>query len=408
MELKLRPYQQQIVNRFLSQPKLYLNLDVGLGKTRIALACALARKLHMLVLAPLSAIPSWYSENEKIGKPFNIIRYEGQHGTLNPKTLNILIMNYERFRISWQTKFLEHILQKFLIVFDEAHRVKNPDAQVSKKAYEFFFHAPNKLMLSGTPLDRFYEAYMQFLILEPTIWGLDHKKRPLSYYHFLNKYFYLNSYNRPTALKIKKHEFLNILKPYLITITREQVLSSIPALTETQLFLRDKEILEHNSQYLDLSFETLAKIYQECSMAPEKFEFILDYLDDNPRTIVFTYHLDAIKKYQERLKNHAYYITGDDKTALPEILNGNPNKPIIATYSLKEGINLQHTYHNVIYHTLPLSHRDYEQSRGRVYRIGQQEHVNVIHLMSHPFDILLYNIVLVEKRAVFDYLRKNV
>ncbi|MFN3919690.1 MAG: peptide-methionine (S)-S-oxide reductase, partial [Methylohalobius sp.] len=40
----------------------------------------------------------------------------------------------------------------------------------NKKAYEFFFHAPNKLMLSGTPLDRFYEAYMQFLILEPTIW----------------------------------------------------------------------------------------------------------------------------------------------------------------------------------------------------------------------------------------------
>ncbi|MFN3188860.1 MAG: DEAD/DEAH box helicase family protein, partial [Candidatus Paceibacteria bacterium] len=113
---QLWPHQQTVVQRFLRQNKLYVNLDVGLGKTRIALVSALMRNLNLFVLAPLSAIPSWIAENSALGNPFHVIHYTGQSGVIKFDRLNLVIMNYERFRSSWQVKFDENKLRRFLIV----------------------------------------------------------------------------------------------------------------------------------------------------------------------------------------------------------------------------------------------------------------------------------------------------
>jgi len=104
------------------------------------------------------------------------------------------------------------------------------------------------------------------------------------------------------------------------------------------------------------------------------------------------------------LKDKVYAITGEYREDFDKALRYQ-DKPIVATYALKEGANLQ-SYHNVVYLASPLSYRDYHQSLSRVYRTGQNHKVNVYRLVQNTIDYTVYGI-LNNKASVYDYLRKE-
>jgi len=372
----LREYQKKAVMLFGEKGRLYINFDVGLGKTRTALAIAERYGFKdVVVLAPLSAIYSWYSEVREVQFPYRL-----------------RIGTYERFR-RYPNMFRPY--ENTLVIFDEAHRLKNPRTQTSKLAFQLYAYHPYKLMLSATPLDKLHEIYMQFKILEPSLF-------PMSYSRWINENFVLDAYFKPKHPITSPEKLLEPVKPYLYTVRREDVLNLPP------LIVNKIELKKVKNADLEITHNSLASFIQEFKVyqnTKEKFEFCLDFITDNPKTIIFVYFLETVEEYKKRLGNKAYYITGQDKKDLEKILKY-ADKPVITTYSLKEGVNLQF-YNYVVFHTLPLAYRDYVQAIGRVYRSGQSKNVVVYNLLQANIDYVVYKI-LKQKKSVYDIFRREV
>ena len=380
--MKLFKHQEEAIDLFKNKNgKLYLNWETGTGKTLGALAIANHHGFkNLLVVAPRSSHLSWQTESQYFSE------------------LKLSIVTYEAFR----DKINDFSKYDFLI-FDEAHRLKNNSAKVTKKAVELAMKnkLPPRLLLSGTPADRLYELYTQIRVLNPDD---EMFKKYRAYSYFIKTFYHLDDYYKPTQIVSNRHqEFLkNWFLKYAHVIKKEDVIE-LPPVQEINIKL-PRERLDIKIE--DLSMFTVANFIKEfrASVTKTKIEWVLDFIEDNQNTIVFCLFKDPVMHIKEKLKDKVYAITGEYREDFDKALRYQ-DKPIVATYALKEGANLQ-SYHNVVYLAPPLSYRDYNQSLSRVYRTGQTHKVSVYRLLQNTIDYTVYDI-LSEKASVYDYLRKE-
>ena len=156
--LQLRPYQEFGAKFAVAVHRGLLGDDMGLGKTVQALA-AIAHATdaegqpHHLVVCPASLIDTWLQE---IGRALTDIPGWRFHGPDRGTAFNdwqaaggILVTSFRQ---------AEHLLGKehpqigFVIV-DEAHMVKNPDAQRTRTVRALTGQASRVLLMSGTLLE---------------------------------------------------------------------------------------------------------------------------------------------------------------------------------------------------------------------------------------------------------------
>jgi superfamily II DNA or RNA helicase len=380
--MKLFKHQEEAIDLFKGKNgKLYLNWETGTGKTIGALAIANNHGFkNLLIVAPKSSHLSWQTESQYF------------------PDLNLSIATYEAFRdkINYFSKY-------DFIIFDEAHRLKNNSAKVTKKAVELAIKGelPQRLLLSGTPADRLYEIYTQLRVLNPYD---EMFRRYRAYSYFIKTFFVLDEYYKPKQIVSEWHkEFLkNWFLKYAHVIKKEDVVE-LPPIIEIDIEFPEED---DNAEYEDLSELTVGNFMKEFreSLTKTKIDWVLDFIEDNPNTIVFSLFKEPVMQIKEKLKNKVYAITGEYREDFDKALRYQ-DKPIIATYALKEGANLQN-YHNVVYLASPLSYRDYHQSLSRVYRTGQKHKVGVYRLMQNRIDYIVYDI-LNSKASVYDYLRKE-
>jgi SNF2 family DNA or RNA helicase len=377
-EIKLFEHQKKAIDLF--PQKRYLAWEVGTGKTIGALAIA---KHHgfdrVLVVAPKSAHQSWINDNQY----FNI---------------NIEIATYERFRDK-----INDFSRFDLVVFDEAHRLSYTKTNWTKKAIQLRMDRKIKeaLLLSGTPIDRYHKLYAQLKVVNPDD-EMFHKYR--SYSQFINAFFELDDYFKPRDLL--RPEFKQELKAwfekYAYIVKREDVVE-LPPLQEITIELQPVSLEYDISNYEIANF---TKEYNASALTKEKLDFVLDFIDENPNTIVFSLFIDFVHKVKEKLGNRAYYITGQTPAEYRMQVIARQDKPIISTYAMSEGANLQKGYKNIIFASLPLRYIDFEQAVGRVYRTGQDKKVAVYYLIQNGIDKAVLRI-LKSKRNVVEYLRKQ-
>jgi SNF2 family DNA or RNA helicase len=377
-EIKLFRHQQQAIDLF--PQKKYLSWEVGTGKTIGALAIARYYGFDkVLVVAPKSAHQSWLNDN----KHFNI---------------DIEIATYERFRDK-----INDFSRFDLVVFDEAHKLSYTKTRWTKKAIQLRQGKKIKevLLLSGTPIDMFHKIYAQLKVINPQDEMFQKYK---SYSQFINAYFELDEYFKPRGLL--RPEFAQELRQwfekYAYIVKREDVVE-LPPLQEIIVELQPVELEYELSNYELANF---IKEYHASSLTKEKLEYVLDFLSENPNTIVFTYFIDFVNKVRERFGNKAYYITGQTPAEYRMQVIAKQDKPIISTYAMGEGANLQRGYKNIIFASLPLKYIDLEQAIGRVYRTGQDKKVAVYYLTQNGIDKAVLRI-LKSKRNVVEYLRRK-
>lgn len=389
---ELWDHQQEAVEKFLRVHRLYIHFDVGLGKTRTALACALTQPKvkDVLILAPLSAHPSWKKEISTIGfsKPYTIL-------------------TYEKFLYNHPPKMDP---QSTLVVFDEAHRLKNWTAKTTKKAYHTFKHHRYKLMLSGTIADQLWDVYGQFKVLLP-------EKLPISWTQWKELHFIVDAFGKPLKLKpyITKDDLFKPFIDHFITKRKEEVLD-LPDykihhmdISGVDFYskLGEEEVEKEIDKSHLLALTSFITAYRKAQLLKNKFNKTLELLKEHPKTIVFCFFRETVEYYKNLLQHQAYYITGDNKKDLELILKYH-DKPVVSTFSLKEGVNLQ-TYNRIIFHTLPLAYRDFYQSLGRVHRAGQTKPVDVyilhIHNVEPSIDRAVFRI-LSKKQDVLKYLKE--
>jgi superfamily II DNA or RNA helicase len=381
--IKLFKHQEDALSLYKQKEgKLYLHWETGTGKTLGALAIANAHNFkNLLVVAPRSSHLSWATEKEHF------------------KDLQLDIITYEAFRDK-----LNSFGKYDFLIFDEAHRLKNPSAKITKRAIEYAIEGklPPRILLSGTPADRYYELYSQLKVLNPN--DKTFTKQFPSYTKFLNFFYYLNNYYKPERLRSNSYE--KWLKEWFLDyahVVKKEDVVELPPLSEISIKLPKQKI---DIDVDDFSNYTVTNFVNEFrkSVSKQKLEWVVDFLEDNPSTIVFCLFKEPVKKLKEKLGDKAYFISGEFRKDFDNALQ-RQDKPIICTYALKEGANLQ-KYNNVVYLAPPLAYRDFQQSLARVYRTGQERKVSVYKLLQNSIDFKVYNI-LKNKASVYDYLRKE-
>lgn len=338
--LKLRPYQEEDV-KFLS--KLYSGAcfnEQRTGKTPTALR-TMARKgcSKILIICPPSCVLPWAAEYSRwlerpciacIGtreKQYKLIK-EWTHG---------LVVSYNAMQASKRTNGLVDLLLKQkpdAIIIDEAHKIKNPKACVTKSVFKLS-KIQHKLALTATPApNKPYEIWSILHFLFPAAFR--------SYWNFLEEFFNIETnYTaghtfkeigsfKPGATK----KLQQILASFTVQRKRKDVFSWLTTKDYMPIFLtpteEQKSYLNSLTQYYEVdnvicqgTLDRLTRYRQICT-APEilnlkgpsaKLLWLKDYLNDYPerKVIIFTKFKQAIPFIQNCVpnKHKAAVITGD-------------------------------------------------------------------------------------------------
>ncbi len=152
----LLPFQERDLEKLFALPH-GANFSVpGAGKTSVAYASFELERLagrveRLLVVAPISAFESWYTEAEACFSPQPVV------GTFDParrppSTVEVLLVNYEKL-----LKHLESVIGWIAehpchVILDEAHRIKKGRAGAWGSAcLDLAWHATRRDVLTGTP-----------------------------------------------------------------------------------------------------------------------------------------------------------------------------------------------------------------------------------------------------------------
>jgi chromodomain-helicase-DNA-binding protein 1 len=173
----LRDYQLEglnfLVNSWLNDTNVILADEMGLGKTvqSVSMLGFLQNTQQIpgpfLVVVPLSTLANWAKEFRKWLPGMNIIVYVGtrasrevcqQYEFYNEKKVgrpikfNALLTTYE---VVLKDKAVLSKIKWIYLMVDEAHRLKNSEAQLYTALLEF--STKNKLLITGTPLQNSVE-----------------------------------------------------------------------------------------------------------------------------------------------------------------------------------------------------------------------------------------------------------
>lgn len=119
----------------------------------------------------------------------------------------------------------------------------------------------------------------------------------------------------------------------------------------------------------------------EAVLTKAKLPFILESL--KPKTIVYTHYVkNILPTLHEAIENKGWRVaifTGENKDGLDKFIDGNADI-LIASSCVGTGVDrLQHVCNRLIINSLPWTHSEFEQLKGRIYRQGQiKDHVDVL------------------------------
>ena len=169
--VQLRPYQREGVAFIRATDYLtYLGDPPGLGKTIQAITAALYLPGRILVIAPAGARDVWKREIESMTtESVFVFRPTSKKVPTNEK---FVVASYDAL-LSRQDQLLK--VKPDLVILDEAHYVKNKEAERTKAVHDSLISIPRRLLLSGTPaMNRVDEVRKQLEFIHPGEWGNEH------------------------------------------------------------------------------------------------------------------------------------------------------------------------------------------------------------------------------------------
>jgi superfamily II DNA or RNA helicase len=411
---ELRPYQQKGLAwlDLISQQGIggILADDMGLGKTiqiialfvaQQAKATAKTKKSHLphLIVAPKSLVFNWIKEMEKFAPHLKSLDFTGKNRVANIKDLkkyDVILTTYQTLRMN-----IERLqTQEFdFFVMDEAHYIKNSEAQSSKACR--LVNAKKKLALTGTPVEN--SLMDLFSILEVVSPGLITREVRARY----------GREKDVAAL----NDLGKALRPFVLRRTKDEVLTDLPEKSEQILYCelsaseRTKydELKKHYWNQLsgsieDKSFErskfevleALLRLRQAAchqgllnaemqDQSSSKFDLLLDQLSlviqDGHKALIFSQFtsLLALLKPQLEARGIRYeYLDGQtrDRQERVERFQDNPEISLFLLSLKAGGVGLNLTSADYVFILDPWWNPAAEsQAIDRAHRIGQKQKV---------------------------------
>lgn len=439
LKATLRPYQidgvKWLLSHFNSNLGACLADDMGLGKTLQTLAVLVAvqeqlgfttkttnfdlfqnettiekEPLKTLIVLPSSLVFNWYNEAAKFTPHFSKMQYVGNDRKQLQNRLETSDLIFTSYSIVHRDiSILEKYSFRYLIL-DESQYIKNKDSKIFKAINKI--NVSHKIALSGTPIENSLDdLWSQMQFINPDILG--------------TYAFFAENFKIPIEKKQDENslfELKNLIQPYILRRTKEQVLKDLPELTE-QIYYCDMDP-EQEKLYEKEKSKARNFLLKTDGSSPDKISIIntlmkLRQLSNHPKMvdqeseidsgkyIAVTNYLETLVKEKQKTIIFSSFVTNlsfytdwckENKIAYCEITGETPAKkreqqvnlfqekeePLLFFISLKAGgVGLNITKASYVLFLDPWWNPFAEkQGVGRAHRIGQLNKVNVIRFIS--------------------------
>jgi len=407
LRLTLRGYQEFGAKFLLAQERTLLGDEMGLGKTIQALAvfCHLAEAREgerFLVVCPASVLHNWMREVAKWTSleprllhgserdaSFRAWLDEGGVAVTSFRTLQALPLEPEQFADDVD-----------VLVVDEAHFVKNPEAERTRTVETIARGARRVSFMSGTPLENRLIEFRQLVNhLQPAIAAeLD---GPLS---------------QTGDLVLGRAKFMETVAPVYLRRNQEDVLSELPGRIDNEEWVElfPEELSAYREAVGARNIMAMRKTATvgagpARSAKLDRLEELLDeYRENGRKVLVFTYFLDVLAALNERFGPHVVgTITGEvppeDRQQLADQLAARDGHAILLGQITAAGVgmNLQ-SASAVILLEPQWKPSTEEQAIARAHRMGQTQTVNVHRFFAADSVDERMKEVLADKQELFD------
>ena len=398
----LRAYQLFGAKYILHQKKVLLGDEMGLGKTIQAIAVmshlhtVSGGKGHFLVVCPASVLVNWARELHKFSR-INTFIVHGQTAddalTKWQEQGGAAVTNYETLgRI---VDRIDGRMKLFLLVIDEAHYMKNPDAQRTKYIRRLDNESERILLMTGTPLENRVSEMMSLI---------DYVRPDMA------------DEVRSLAFISRLPEFREALAPVYLRRTREQVLKELPPISDEQEWcsLTPADLAAYAPAVLRGSFADMRRVsflqddLANSSKCIRMLELLEQAADDGRKVIVYSFFRETVAKVSQLLGDRCIgVITGDtdigSRQLLVDRLGTAPGGSVLVSQIVAGGVGLNIQSASIVIFCEPQIKPSLEsQALSRVYRMGQVQSVQVYHLLCpHTLDEEMISI-LEEKQVEFD------
>lgn len=429
MPIKAKPYSHQIkaygfaLKIFNEGKGAAFLMDMGTGKTLVTIALTgtlfLENRIHkLLVVAPKSILSVWEAEYEKFAD-FDY-RLAIPDGDTNRKAdtirnmkgkdyLQIAVVNYES---CWRLESEIAKWQPDMIVCDESSKIKNPQARCSKTLHRLGKKTRYNLILTGTPVvNNPLDFFSQYKFLDDGVFGG-------SYYAFRARYAIIGGFQNH---QIVGYRNLDELVEKAHSIAYRVRLTDAVDMPETE----DREILiqlepsanilyrqMERDSYIELmngesdGRNVLTKLLrlsqitggfvtnnqgeteQVSSAKLEALEDIIDACAEEKRKVVvfvrYIPEIEAICKLLKKKEIKYALVRGDvkDRAGQVEMFQTDSECLVFVGQLATTSMGLTLTASCVaVFYSLDFNYANYQQSRARIFRIGQKNKCIYIHLI---------------------------
>ena len=422
-------HQKEAIQKLVENKKFILADDMGLGKTTSTIIAALeAGAKKILIICPATLKINWKREIENYSARPTYIA-EGKNFSTEH---DFVIINYDIIKNFHDPKKKDdsQILRADfdLVIIDEAHYIKNAQAQRTKLINDLVKKVDRLWLLTGTPMT----------------------SRPIDYYNLLslidspvakNWMAYVIRYCQGYQFKVGPRKVWNVmgasnleeLRDRTVGLTlrrlKEDVLD-LPDKIITPVYLRLKSKLyeevmgdyynwyEKNpeeSKSLTVQFTKLTKIRQ--IIADEKItqtiELAENIIEQDKKVIIFCNFTDSLNKICEHFGKTAVKLDGSmskgERQLSVDQFQDNEKVKVFVGNIKAAGVGLTLTAGEaVIMNDLSFLPSDHSQAEDRAYRYGQKNNVLVYYpIFENTIEGIIYDILANKKQVISTILGDN-
>jgi superfamily II DNA or RNA helicase len=413
LKTPLRGYQAFGAKFALVQERVILGDEMGLGKTMQSLAamCHLSAKgaTHFLVVCPASVVINWTREVER----HTLLDVRRLHlpgtkrGAATQEWLaegGVAVTTFEALRAMPENLDVPVAM----LVVDEAHYAKNPNAQRTQAVSEWAARSRRVLFLTGTPMEnRVAEFRVLVGHLRPEVAeNLDLADESLDGTTFRQK-----------------------VAPVYLRRNQEDVLSELPARLETQewVALEGAALRAYREAVMQGNFMAMRRAafdpgtVKESQKLRRLTEIVSEAADGGRKVIVFSYFRDVLETAAGVLKGRDGVpgvpiigpLTGSippaDRQAMVDELTNAKGPAVLVSQIQAGGVGLNIQAASVVIIAEPqLTPAKEEQAIARAHRMGQVRPVDVHRLLCEDSVDQRVLELLAGKREAFDeYARRS-
>lgn len=455
--------QEEAFQFAMTHSACMLDMDMGTGKTRVAIDVAFERTdVHkILVVCPKAVISVWRENLLKFRSEDDWTCWDRKTGSVNAKTEDLrswmqctteneektgvkqkifVVINYDAV---WRGAMGDLVVKTGfdLVILDESHRAKAAGSKVSRYLALLGKRVKYRMCLSGTPMANSpLDVYGQYRFLDPEIFGTRHD-------FFLQEFAIMGGPDRNFIVGYKNQNRLNakfnsiayhckmadiadkIKLPAKLPPTCRLVTLPNRDL-KTMKELSKEFVAECSSGHIVVSnvLTKLLRLQQMCSgfcvvgdgimeekatrdMNTAKEDELCDILEDVSITenvvvfCIFRHDLESIRRVCKKCGRQYFELSGSENT-LDEWKKEDGAVIGVQIQAGAEGVDMTKA-NRAIYYSLPHSLAMYNQSKARLYRPNQTRPVSFIHLIAeNTVDVAMYRSLL-KKEDIIEAIKQG-